>query len=71
VVSYPGAKLQHAYHIIKNKTERSPDTQIIILNFGTNDRGQPNVTTLGKIIERILGALKQTFPSATTFFNKL
>lgn len=34
-----------------------------------NDREQGNVIILAKTIERLLGALKQTFPSATTFFQ--
>lgn len=33
IVSYPGAKLQHAYRIIKNKTEMSPETQLVIMNL--------------------------------------
>lgn len=68
VVSYLGAKLEHIYHILKNKTEIAPEVHIVILHFGTNNREVGNTTKLQKILERVRGAAKETFPTATIYF---
>lgn len=69
VVSNPGARLGHAYHILRNKTVTAPEVQIVILNFGLNNRKQGNVTILNKTVERLSGAAILEFPSALIFFQ--
>lgn len=60
VVSYPGAKLEHAHHIIKNKTPTAPEVQQVILHFGLNNRNEGNLTILRKMVERVLCVYKPT-----------
>lgn len=38
IVSYPGAKLEHIFHILKNKTNMAPEVHVIVLYFGINNR---------------------------------
>ncbi|KAG9260799.1 hypothetical protein AMEX_G25721 [Astyanax mexicanus] len=67
VDSYPGAMLAHANHIIKHKTQTSPDTQKVILSFGINNRSQSNPTLLKKQLSRLLGTAESTFPNAVIY----
>lgn len=64
IVSYPGAKFEHAYHIIKNKTPTSPQVQQVVLAFGLNNRERLNRAHFEKTIQRMLGAAYRTFPNA-------
>lgn len=64
IVSYPGAQLEHAFHIIRNKTPVSAQVQHIILSFGLNNRERVNRSHLGKMIQRLIGASSSTFPFA-------
>lgn len=68
VDSYPVANLAQAYHIIKHKTPVSLGTQHVILSSGLNNREQGNPTILGKSVEQLQGAARQTFPNTVIHF---
>lgn len=68
VVSYPGAKLEHIFHILKNKTNMAPDVHVLVLFFGTNNREEGNTTKLKKIVERVKGVARTKFPTAAIYF---
>lgn len=65
VDSYPGARISHALHILKYKTQTSPRTQKVLLSFGLNDRTQGNPSLMSNTLTRLIGAAQSTFPNAT------
>ncbi|GLD71317.1 uncharacterized protein AKAME5_002263800 [Lates japonicus] len=64
---YPGANIANATHILKNKTPTSPETNIVILSFGLNNRNQGNPTLLRQAVTRLIKTAKDTFPFAKIY----
>ncbi|KAK5899645.1 hypothetical protein CesoFtcFv8_009104 [Champsocephalus esox] len=64
VDSFPGANMAQATHLIKRKTPTSPETKIVILCFGLNDRNTVTPETLNHDLQDLLSAAHNTFPNA-------
>lgn len=64
---YPGANLSHAAHLIKNKTPTSDIVQKVILSFGINNRKMNHPNQLGKDLQAMLKAARDTFPQGTIY----
>lgn len=64
VDSYPGAKINHAAHLLKNKTPTSDTVEILLLSFGINDRTCRSMDQLESNTKRMLTAAVATFPLA-------
>lgn len=64
---YPGAKLTHATHIIKNKTPTEPKVTKVILSFGINDREIADLNMQKKNLGTLMEWAQQTFPNAVIY----
>lgn len=70
VHSFPGATIVDGCTILKHRTRTSRTTgttEHAVLAFGLNDRGNSNITVLGKILENLIEAAKTTFPGAKVY----
>lgn len=65
VDSFPGAKITHGVHLIKNKTPLSPQVKKVILSFGINDMHTTNPSLIRKTLGSLYNASYTTFPNAT------
>nr|XP_049612482.1 uncharacterized protein LOC125989974 isoform X2 [Syngnathus scovelli]XP_049617920.1 uncharacterized protein LOC125993430 isoform X2 [Syngnathus scovelli] len=68
---YPGAKIRHGIHLLRNRTATSPNVLGVILSLGLNNRGRVIPIFISKEIARLLGAAKATFPYAKIFIPKI
>lgn len=63
-MSYPGARLEKAINLLRNKSPTSPAVKNVILAFGLNNRRDGDPTLLRKWINTLVSVAEQTFPCA-------
>lgn len=68
---YPGARIKHAIHILRNKTPPTNSTQKIILSFGINDKDDPDMKKMKKEFRKLSDIANSTFPLAEIFIPLL
>jgi len=61
---FPGAKVFHALHLLRNRTPVSPRVRLVVLHFGLNDRTTRDFTRLAGEIRELYNAALATFPQA-------
>lgn len=68
LVSYPGAKVEHFYEILKKQTIPVQGVKNLILNVGLNNRSQKALNTTGKHIKSLHFQCKRVFPAAKIYY---
>ncbi|XDV10976.1 hypothetical protein PO909_000055 [Leuciscus waleckii] len=71
VHSFPGATIVDGYYIVKHRTRTTGGTEHVVLAFSLNDRGNSNITALGKMLEKLVEAAKATFPGAKMYVPRI
>ena len=75
LVSYPGAKVEHLYNILKKQKEPLNHVSNLILNIGINNRSQSAHLTTNKHIKSLHFQIKRVFPNSKLYYaaigNKL
>ncbi|KAA0705152.1 hypothetical protein E1301_Tti020688 [Triplophysa tibetana] len=64
LVSYPGAQWSNILWMLQHHTPTSPDTQVVIIVVGINDRGTRACLSLRKMVMGTLAAAEKRFPNA-------
>lgn len=57
LVAYPDAKLSNICWTLQHRTPKTPETQLVVLSFGINDRASKTIESLEKMVK---GAFKNT-----------
>lgn len=64
---FPGAKIHHGTHILKNKTLVSPNVKVAILSFGLNNQEEDSSSLLERSVDALMETAQNTFPNAKVF----
>lgn len=71
IVSYPGAKFEHLYDILKAADTAIATVKQVILSIGINNRNQSAASTANKHISKLIFRFRVTFPNAKLHYPSI